>query len=177
MGGGSFVCNERDGYLRRVVFFRPVVLRAVVFFRPAVFFVVLRPVLFRPVAFFVVLRPVLLLVLRAVVFFRPVVFFVVFRPVVLRAVVFLPPPALVPPDAAGIGAAGGGVPSSGAGQLDAGSCCEPDQVSPRLPCSIKKTSHTKWFRSTIALRRLGIPRSRGRRKQAYDVVTRAGPAT
>jgi hypothetical protein len=129
---------------RAVVFFvvlRPVALRAVVFFRPVVFFVVLRPVAFRAVVFlrpvdflavvfFVVFRPALLLEPRAVVFFRPVPLLVV----------FLRPPPLVPlePAAACIGAAGGGVPGNGAGQLDAGSCCEPDQVSPRLPCSTKR---------------------------------------
>ncbi|HAF10928.1 MAG TPA: hypothetical protein DCK98_12730 [Chloroflexi bacterium] len=86
---------------RAVVFFRPVVLRAVVFLRP----VVLRPVLFRAVVF---LRPLL-----EVVFLRPAA-----PP--LR-VVFLGPPPLMPLDA-GIGAGGGGVPGSGDGQLDAGSC-------------------------------------------------------
>jgi hypothetical protein len=127
-------------YLRlRVVFFRPVVLRAVVFF------VFLRaPVPLRAVVFF---RPV---VFRAVVFLRPVVFFVVLRPVVLRAVVFFRPPPLrvvffrppplVPLDA-GIGAGGGGVPGSGDGQLDAGSCCDPVHVSPRLPCSIETSTY------------------------------------
>jgi hypothetical protein len=76
------------------------------------------------------LRPVLL---RAVVFFRPPLD-VVFRPPPPR-VVFLRPPPLMPLDA-GIGAGGGGVPGSGEGQLDAGSCWDPDHVSPRLPCSI-----------------------------------------
>ena len=137
-------------YLRRVVFLRPVDFRAVVFFRGAAFFfVVLRPVALRAVVrfvgfFFVVLRPVTL---------RAVVFFVVLRPVAVRAVVFFRPPALrvvflrplplVRPDATGIGAGGGGVPGSGVGQLDAGSCCEPDQVSPRLSCSIKDL-HKNW---------------------------------
>jgi hypothetical protein len=64
----------------------------------------------------VFLRPVLL---RAVVFFRPPPD-VVFRPPPPR-VVFLRPPPLMPLDA-GIGAGGGGVPGSGDGQLDAGSC-------------------------------------------------------
>jgi hypothetical protein len=122
----------------RVLFFRPVVLRAVVFFLRA-------PVLLRAVVFF---RPVLF---RAVVFLRAVVFFfVVLRPVLFRAVVFFRPPPLrvvffrppplVPLDA-GIGAGGGGVPGSGDGQLDAGSCCDPDHVSPRLPCSIGTSTY------------------------------------
>jgi hypothetical protein len=132
----------------RVLFFRPVLLRAVVFFlRPPVLFravVFFRPVLFRAVVFF---RPV---VLRAVVFLRPVLFrAVVFlrppldvdfvRPPPLL-VVFLRPPPLVPLDA-GMGAGGGGVPGSGDGQLDAGSCWDPDHVSPRLPCSIGSSTY------------------------------------
>jgi hypothetical protein len=68
--------------------------------------------------------------LRAVVFLRPLL-----APLPLLRVVVLGPPPLVPL-AAGIGAGGGGVAGSGAGQLDAGSCWDPDHVSPRLPCSI-----------------------------------------
>jgi hypothetical protein len=78
-------------------------------------------------------------VLRAVVFFRPPPAAAFLRPPPLR-VVFLRPPALVPLDA-GVGAGGGGVPGSGAGQLDAGSCCDPDHVSPRFPCSIGSSTY------------------------------------
>jgi hypothetical protein len=64
------------------------------------------------------------------------------------AVVFLRPPPpvvfLLPPPVpldAGIGAAGGGVPGSGDGQLDAGSGWDPDHVSPRLLCSIGTSTY------------------------------------
>src|SRR5436190_1946647 len=90
---------------------------------------------------------------------------VFFRPVVLRAVVFFRPPPprvvflrppLMPPDA-GIGAGGGGVPGSGDGQLDAGSCWDPDHVSPRLPCSIRSSTYScVVMRRGVAYRVLGI---------------------
>lgn len=113
------------GYLRLRVLFLfagalPLPPRAVVFLRPVVLRVVLRPV-----------------VLRAVVFFRPAE--VVFLRPPPRVVFFRPPP-LVPLDA-GIGAGGGGVPGVGDGQLEAGSCSDPDHVSPRLPCSIRTSTN------------------------------------
>jgi hypothetical protein len=82
-------------------------------------------------------RPVLL---RAVVFLRPLLAVVFLRPLPPLRVVFLRPPPPAPLDA-GIGAGGGGVPGSGDGQLDAGSCWDPDHVSPRLPCSIESSTY------------------------------------
>lgn len=134
-------------YLRLRVLFLfagalPLPAREVVLLRPVVLRVVLRPVVLRAVVFF---RPVLLpavvflrpVVLRAVVFFRPAE--VVFLRPPPRVVFFRPPP-LVPLDA-GIGAGGGGVPGVGDGQLEAGSCSDPDHVSPRLPCSIRTSTN------------------------------------